>query len=39
MENVVNGWTTLGSTDQIVKTGQGFTVRPEYAALYGSGSR
>ena len=39
IENVVNGWTTLGSTDQIVKTGQGFTVRPEYAALYGSGSR
>jgi hypothetical protein len=36
-ESAVPGWKTLGS-QQIVKNGQGFTVRPEYAALYGSGS-
>jgi len=35
----VAGWKTLGSTDPVVKNGQGFSVRPEYAALYGSGSR
>ena len=36
-ENAVGNWKTIGS-QQIVKNGQGFTVRPEYAALYGSGS-
>jgi hypothetical protein len=38
VENAVPGWKTLGSYAPAVKTGQGFTVRPEYAALYGSGS-
>lgn len=38
-ENAVPGWKTLGSADPVVKTGAGFTVRPEYAVLYGSGSR
>ena len=35
-ENAVTGWTTLGSMDPVRP---GITVRPEYAALYGSGSR
>ena len=39
VENAIPGWKTLGSTDPVVKNGQGFSVRPEYAALYGSGSR
>lgn len=38
IENAVPNWTTLGSLDPVVKTA-GFSVRPEYAALYGSGSR
>jgi hypothetical protein len=37
-ENAVPGWTTIGSLAPAVKTGAGFSVRPEYAVLYGSGS-
>ena len=37
-ENAIPGWKTLGSYDSTIKNGQGFTVRPEYATLYGSGS-
>lgn len=38
-ENAVPGWTTLGSLDPVVKNGMGFSIRPEYARLYGAGSR
>lgn len=37
--SAVPGWKTIGSSNPVVKNGAGFTIRPEYAALYGSGSR